>query len=52
MDAGAVGVHHVQHERGFVARFGRRFELRLAFVEQDGLRLALARRGEQDAAVG
>ena len=28
------------------------FELRLALVEQDGLGLALARRGEQDAAVG
>jgi hypothetical protein len=28
------------------------FELRLAFVEQDGLGLALARRGENDAAVG
>ena len=52
VDVGAVGVHHVQHERGFVARFGGGLELRLALVEQDGLGLALARRGEQDAAVG
>ena len=52
MDVRAVGVHHVQHERGFVARLGRGLELRLALVEQDGLGLALARRGEQDAAVG
>ncbi len=48
----AVGVHHVQHERGLAAVLVLRLELRLALVQQDRLRLPLPRRGEHDAAVG
>ena len=47
----AVVVHDVQHERGLVAVFVARVELRLALVDQDRLRLSLARRDEDDAAV-
>ena len=52
MDVAAVGVHHVQHEGGLLPVLVLRLELRLALVEQDRARLALARRGEDDAPVG
>ena len=52
LDVGAVGLHHVQHEGALAAVVGLRLVAGLAFVAQDGLRLALARRGEDDAAVG
>jgi len=51
-DLRAVGVHHVQHERGFRAALVEGGELRLALVEQHGARLALPGRGERDAPVG
>ena len=52
LDVGAVGAHHMQHERGLVAILVLGIELRLALVEQDGLGLPLARRTEDDASVG
>ena len=50
-DAGAVRVHHVQHEGVLVPVLVLGGELRLALVDQHGLRLALPRGREDDAAV-
>ena len=50
-DRGTVRVHHVQHEGVLVAVLVLRGELRLALVDQHRLRLALARRRKDDAAV-
>ena len=52
MNAGAIRVHDLQYERRFVAVLVLRRELRFALIEQDALRLRLARGGEHDAAVG
>ena len=50
-DAGAVRVHHVKHESVLVLVLVLGGELRLALVDQHRLRLALARRGKDDAPV-
>ena len=47
----AVVAHDVQHERRLVAILVARVVLRLAVVDQDGLRRLLPRRDENDAAV-
>ncbi len=52
MHVAAVGVHHVHHVSGLFPVLVLGIELRLALVEQDRLRLPLASRGIDDAAVG
>ncbi len=51
IDLGAVGADHVQVEDRLGACLVLGDELRLALVDQDRLRVPLARRGEDDAAV-
>jgi hypothetical protein len=47
-----IDLHHVQHECRFIASLGLRLEVGLALAGQHRLGIALARRGEQHAAVG
>jgi len=46
VQSAAVVAHHVQHERRLLTILVASVELRLAFVDQNGLRLALPRRDE------
>ena len=52
MHARAVGVHDMQQEDRLLLVVGDGLVLRPAFIEEDGLRRELARRGEHDASVG